>query len=297
MIVITTPTGLIGRQVLVNLLDGGEQVRVIARDPGKLPARSRGRVEIVTGSHGDPDVVGRAFDGADAVFWLVPPDPRAPSVHAAYVDFSRPAARAIARTGVRRVVAVSALGRGVPGEAGFVTGSLAMEDLIAGTGVSLRALAMPSFMDNLLRQLGPVREQGVFFSPIAGDLKLPTVATRDVAEVAARRLLDDTWTGQETVPVLGAEDLSFDDMAATLSEGLGTPVRFQRISDEAYRTSFVRLGMSEAMAQGMLDMATAKNDGLDLSVPRTPQNTTSTTFRRWAEEVFRPAYQGRAAAS
>jgi uncharacterized protein YbjT (DUF2867 family) len=37
MIVITGPTGAIGRQVLANLLDRQETVRVIARDPSRLP--------------------------------------------------------------------------------------------------------------------------------------------------------------------------------------------------------------------------------------------------------------------
>jgi uncharacterized protein YbjT (DUF2867 family) len=37
MIVITTPTGQIGRQVLGNLLESGEELRVIARDPSQLP--------------------------------------------------------------------------------------------------------------------------------------------------------------------------------------------------------------------------------------------------------------------
>ena len=42
MIVITTPTGDIGRQVLDRVLDSGEAVRVIARDP--VPAaRARAR--------------------------------------------------------------------------------------------------------------------------------------------------------------------------------------------------------------------------------------------------------------
>ena len=36
MIVITTPTGLIGHQVLDTLLDSGEPLRVIARDPSVL---------------------------------------------------------------------------------------------------------------------------------------------------------------------------------------------------------------------------------------------------------------------
>ena len=91
MIVVTTPTGLIGHQVLTNLLESDEPIRMIVRDPSRLPAHTRERVEVVQGSHGDIDVVTRAFAGADTVFWLVPPDPHAESVEAAYVDFSRPA--------------------------------------------------------------------------------------------------------------------------------------------------------------------------------------------------------------
>ncbi|MES1175567.1 MAG: NAD(P)H-binding protein [Myxococcales bacterium] len=59
---------------------------MIARDPARIPADVRERVEVVVGSHGDIDVVNQAFAGADAVFWLVPPDPKAKSVHSAYVD-------------------------------------------------------------------------------------------------------------------------------------------------------------------------------------------------------------------
>ena len=79
MIVITAPTGLIGHQVLANLLDRGEPIRVIARDPARLPVDTRDRIEVVQGSHGDIDVLTKAFAGADAVFWLVPPTPRRPA--------------------------------------------------------------------------------------------------------------------------------------------------------------------------------------------------------------------------
>ena len=70
MIVITTPTGDIGNKVLTNTLDSGEPVRVIVRDPSRLSAEVRDRVEAVPGSHGDAAVLDRAFAGADAVFWL-----------------------------------------------------------------------------------------------------------------------------------------------------------------------------------------------------------------------------------
>jgi uncharacterized protein YbjT (DUF2867 family) len=75
MIVITAPTSNIGHQVLANILDTGEPIRVIARDPARLPARTRECVEVVQGSHGDFNVVSQAFAGADTVFWLLPPSP------------------------------------------------------------------------------------------------------------------------------------------------------------------------------------------------------------------------------
>jgi uncharacterized protein YbjT (DUF2867 family) len=291
MIVITTPTGQIGRQVLGNLLDRGEQLRVIARDPSQLPAEVRENLDIVEGSHGDAAVVDKAFAGADAVFWLTPPDPRAPSVEAAFAGFTRPAAEAFKRHGVGRVVGVSMLGRGTPwaDRAGFVTGSLAMDDLIAASGVAYRALTNPYFMEDTARQAESIKDQGVFFWPIAGDRKRPTVATRDIAAAASRLLLDASWRGVEEVPLLGPEDLSFNDMAQIMSQVLGKDVRFQQITFEAYKDRFVRVGLSDAMAQGYADMAWAKNEGLDNGVQRTPENSTPTSFRQWCEEVLKPA--------
>ena len=291
MIVITTPTGQIGGQVLENLLESSEALRVVVRDPSALPTDVRARVEVVEGSHGDPAVVDEAFAGADAVFWLAPPDPRAASVEAAFVGFTRPAAEALKNQGVKRVVGVTALGRGTPwaDRAGYVTGSLAMDDLIASSDVAYRALTNPSFMDNIARQAQAIEEQGMFFSPIAGERKLPSVATRDIAAAASRLLLDESWRGVEEVPLLGPEDLSFNDMAEIISEVLGKEVRFVQTTLEAYKDRFVGFGMSEAMAQGMTDMAWAKNEGLDNGVIRTPENSTPTSFREWSEAVLRSA--------
>jgi uncharacterized protein YbjT (DUF2867 family) len=294
MIVVTAPTGNIGHRVLEKLLDSDESLRVIVRDPSRLSAEARERVEIIEGSHGDPDVVSAGFTDADAVFWLCPPNPTAASVDEAFVGFSRPACEAFRANGVKRVVGISALGRGTPmaKHAGFVTASLAMDDLIASTGVDYRALTNPSFMDNIARQAEPIKNQGRFFSPIDGNRKLPSVATRDTAAVAAKLLLDDFWGGVEEVPVLGPEEVSFNEMAATMSDVLGKEVRFQQIPFEAYKEQFVNRGMSEAMAQGQTDMAAAKNEGLDNAVARTPEATTPTTFRQWCEEELKPAVQG-----
>ena len=290
MIIVTAPTGAIGHQVLENVLRGKEPIRVIARDPSRLPPHARDRIDVVQGSHSDAAVVNKAFAGADAVFWLVPPDPRAKTVDAAYLDFTRPACAAFKTHGVKRVVGISALGRGTPAgaHAGLVTASLKMDDLIASAGVHYRAVTNPSFMDNLLRQVELIKSQGIFSLPISGDLKQPSACTRDIASTAAKLLLDQSWSGVGSVPVLGPEDLSYNDMATIMSEVLGKPVRFQEIPGETFKARLLQRGMSEAMAQANLDMWVAYNHGLDTAEPRTPQSTTPTSFRQWCEEVLKP---------
>ena len=263
---------------------------MIARDPSRLPPHARDRIDVVQGSHGDTAVVNKAFVGANAVFWLVPPDPRAKTVDAAYVDFTRPACAAFKTHGIKRVVGISALGRGTPAgaHAGPVTASHKMDDLIASAGVHYRAVTNPSFMDNLLRQVELIQTQGIFSLPIAGDLKQPSACTRDIAATAAKLLLDRSWSGVASVPVLGPEDLSYNDMATIMSDVLGKPVRFQEMPGEAFKARLLQRGMSEAMAQGNLDMWVAYNHGLDTAEPRTPQSTTPTGFRQWCEEELKP---------
>jgi len=271
MIIITTPTGAIGHQVLEHVMRSAEPIRVIARNPSQISPVVRERVEVIDGSHADADVVNRAFAGADSVFWVVPPDPRAKSVEAAYIDFTRPACDAFKKHRVKRVVGISALGRGTPWatNAGLVTASLKMDDLIASTGVGYRAVTNPSFMDNLLRQVELINNQSVFSLPISGDLKQPSACTRDIALTAANLLLDQSWTGVASVPVLGPEDLSYNDMAQIISEVLGKSIRFQQISAESLKARLMERGMSEAMAQGNVDMWIAYNQGLDTAETRT----------------------------
>ena len=129
MIVITTPTGQIGHQILNNIFDTTEEIRVIVRDPSRLSPRIRERVEVVQGSHDDIDVVTKAFEGVDCVLWLVPPNPRAESSEGYYLNFTRPACEAIKNQAVKRVIGVSSLGREFGKNAGLLSPAFAMDDL------------------------------------------------------------------------------------------------------------------------------------------------------------------------
>ncbi|MBW8802459.1 MAG: NAD(P)H-binding protein [Catenulisporales bacterium] len=285
MIVITAPTGQIGSKIVPVLLQQTEPVRLIARDPGKLPAEVRQRAEVVVGSHRDRDVLDRALDGADALFWLMPSSPTASSPYEAYVTASIPGADAVVRHGVSRVVIVSALGRGSQIYAGHISASHAMEDLFRSTGAHVRALALPTFMDNILRQVATIRD-GFISGTLPADFAMPWIATKDIAAVAAEYLLDHMWTGQDTVDLLGAEDLSYNDIADILTKVLGTPIRFEAGDRAAVKQLLVSRGYSEAMAQSVIDMDLAGERGINNATPRTDGNTTPTSFREFAETAI-----------
>lgn len=289
MIVITTPTGHIGHQLLERVLDRGEPIRVIARDPSRLPEPVRERVEVVQGSHHEPEVLAEAFADADCVFWLVPPNARAEDAEGHYLNFTRPACDAITRHGVKRVVAVSSLGRGYGRHAGLLSPAWAMDDLIEATGVDYRTLAMPYFMENLLNQIETIKGQGTFFMANTADRPLATAANRDIAATAAELVLDGAWSGQASVPVIGPDDLSPNDMAVVMSDVLERPVRFQQVPGEAYKATMMQYGMSEAWAQGLVDMAAAQNDGVYDAEQRTAHSPAPTSFRQWCDEELKPA--------
>jgi uncharacterized protein YbjT (DUF2867 family) len=292
MIVITTPTGDIGRQVLDRILDSGEAVRVIARDPSRLPARVRARAEVVPGSHGDADTVTKALAGADRMFWLVPPPPFSypGSAEHYYLDFTRPACEAIRGLGAG-VVGVTTLGHGYQGNAGMLSAALAMDKLIEGTGVSYRALALPFFMENLLRQAQAIKEQGTFSMANTAGRPLLTVATRDVAAAAAALLLDSSWSSQASVPVVSPDNLTPDGMAEVISSTLGRPVRYRPVPAADRQAAMLRRGASETMAQDMADMTEAQNNGIYDAEPRDPDSAAPTSFRQWCQDTLKPAVQ------
>jgi uncharacterized protein YbjT (DUF2867 family) len=292
MIVVTTPTGKIGSELVPRLLAAGESVRVIARDPTKLSPELRGKVDVVQGSIDDPKVVSTAFEGVDAVFLVVPFPFSADDVVTHYMGFMRPAVDAIKRLAVKRLVHVSGL-RLTPALAGGNSSlATAVHKVIEDSGCEYRALWCAGFMENLLGQIDSLKNQGAFFQAARPDVKLPLVSTRDIAATAARLLLDRSWSGRGGVGVMGPEDLSYNDMAVIMSEVLGTPIRFRQVPVDAFKAQFIRAGGSDAVARWLVEMHADSERNPHGSIARDAENTTPLTFRRWCEEVLKPAMQG-----
>jgi uncharacterized protein YbjT (DUF2867 family) len=164
-----------------------------------------------------------------------------------------------------------------------------MDDLIADSGVAYRALANASFFENLLEEVDSIRENGVFTDTVAADRPAPLVAVADIAARASGLLLDRSWTGVGSVPVLGPQDLSPDDLARIMTDELGFPVRYQRRPLDELRSTLLGYGLNEAFVEGVVDMKRAKDQGLDSGVDRSQQVSPSTGFAQWCAQTLRPA--------
>jgi uncharacterized protein YbjT (DUF2867 family) len=123
------------------------------------------------------------------------------------------------------------------------------------------------------------------------DRPLLTVATRDVAAAAAALLLDASWGGQASVPVVSPDNLTPDDMAEVISETLGRTVRYHQVPVADRQAMMLRRGASEAMAQGMADMTEAQNNGIYDAEPRDPGAAAPTSFRQWCQDTLKPAVE------
>jgi uncharacterized protein YbjT (DUF2867 family) len=296
MIVITTPTGRIGGQLVRRLLDQGEAVRVIVRDAARLEHAIREQVEVVEGSHDSASVLDKALPGADALFWLVPPNPAASSAAEHYLSFARAGAAAVTRHDVGHLVGVSSAGHGWTRPAGVLSAAFAMDAELATSGAAYRALSLPFYMENLLGQLDAIVQRGAFYLTCAGDQPLASIATRDIAAVAADLLTDLSWTGQAQLPVFGPDRLSPEGMAEVISQELELPVAYRRISMDEFASMLRSRGIGDRMVQDMCEMFAAQDDGIydaDWAVAK----TAATDLRTWCRQVLKPAARAGAESS
>lgn len=288
-IAITAPTGNIGSSLVTKLLDANTDLTLLVRHPEKLDAAVRDRVKVAQGDMTDHDFVQRATEGAEALFLLAPPNITAPSIRDYYWTLVNNAADAIRANKIAHVVVISSGGENYQGDNSGILGLFfELEKALNAAGGSTMHLRCGNFMENFLFQLEPLRTQGAYYGLYRPETPLPFVATRDIATVAAAKLLDRSWTGVNSLPVHGAADLSSAEAAQILTEAVGKPIQYVQVPAEQIRQSYLGMGASPDCADMFVKMFQAFDDGAYHMEARTPETTTPTTLQRWATEVLKP---------
>jgi uncharacterized protein YbjT (DUF2867 family) len=292
--VILGATGNTGSIIADTLLLRGKKVRVVGRDAGRLQHFVRKGAEAFTGDVSDAGALTRAFRGARAAYLMLPPI-------TSREDQERESdaiAKAATESGLRYAVHLSSYGAHVPEGTGPVTGLHSSEQkLNAIGGLSVLHLRAAYFMENNLAAIGMIQGMGIFGHALLPDLKLPTIATRDVGDYAARRLLDLDFSGKQTRELLGERELSMTEITAVIERGIGKPdLRYEQFSYDQVQRVLEQTGMAPKNAAVYIEMFRAINAGvLAAQELRSLENSTPTSFEKFVQDVFAPAYRGKAA--
>lgn len=234
-ILVTGATGLVGRHVVDLLVQAGESVRVLTRDPAK--AGFPNGVEVVRGDLLEPASLVPAFEGVSKLFLF----PR-PETAAEVVDLAKQA-------GVRRVVVLSAAAVTL----GFDTDHHApVERAVEESGLEWTHVRPGEFMTNMLPIWGPmIRESRTVRYPFGDDLGTAPIHEADIADVAVVALLEDRHLGK-AYTLSGPEQLTVRGQVEAIADALGEQVRYEEVSREEARDILRAMGGFAAESADLL---------------------------------------------
>jgi uncharacterized protein YbjT (DUF2867 family) len=296
MYVILGASGNTGSIIANFLLSKGEKVRVVGRDVGRLQPFVRKGAGAFTAEVSDVAALAKAFGGARAAYLMLPPL----NSREEQERQSDAIAKAVMDSGLRYAVHLSSYGAHVPEGTGPVTGLHSSEQkLNAISDLNVLHLRAAYFMENNLAAIDMIHGMGLFGHALLPDLKLPMIATRDVGDYAAQRLLDLDFSGKQTRELLGDRDLTMTEATAVIARRIGKPdLRYEQFSYDQVEQALTQTGFSPKKAGVYIEMFRAINAGvLAAQEPRSPENSTPTSFEKFVQDVFVAAYHTKATAA
>lgn len=288
-IAVVGATGRIGAKLTRTLLGAGHQVKALSRGGPALDALVELGAEPVIGSFdtGAGDI-GTFFQDADAAFLMVKTDWN--NIHGHYPMVARRFVDALSQSPVRLAVSLSAIGSEVDGKTGHFECFHHLDQALNQLGhIDLAHLRAAWFMENTLAWIGPVAKHGRIAWSFKPGLKMPWVATDDIAEIAANDLLHPVGE-HRVIREVGSEDLTMPELAAIIGREIDRPVEYRfidRTRKDVEAEFLKRFGTSELWLDDSLT-ADALNNGVVRFHGK--RDRLPTTMEAFIRTVWKPRY-------
>lgn len=260
MFVVLGVTGHTGSAVAETLLSQKQPVRVVVRSADKAADWKARGADIAVASLDDMPALAKAFDGANGVYLLVPPNYGAEAWSADQQARMDRAAEAVKKSGIGHVVFLSSIGGQLPRGTGPIRAVHYGEEKLVGAVKHITILRPPSFMENWAPVIGAAKAQGVLPTFVAPQVKIPTISTRDIGRIGAEQLLAG-GQGRNVVELAGPEEYSADQAAEALGAILGRQVVTQHAPLSAVVPTYKSFGFSDEAARLFEEMYTAFSKG------------------------------------
>jgi len=282
-------TGRVGGAVAENLLAQGRTVRGVVRNPEKAKAWIERGVQLVESAYDDARGLVKAFDGAEGIFAMIPPD-FAPSPGLPDQKRTIGAIReAIQQTNPGKVVILSSIGSEQASGLGLITSTHLFEEAMSSLTISRAYLRAGSFMENWLGALDHIRATGempFFYAPL--ERKFPLVATCDIG-LAGARVLQENWMGERVIEVDGPEGgTDLFEVATAFGKALGREVRAAQLPEPAWQSALEAMGMPPDRTGLYIEMVKSFNSGwIHFGNPGTEKFHGPTTIDAFARKAVK----------
>jgi len=292
-IVVLGATGKVGGKISEILVKEGHHVKLIARasDIGDKLSNFK-NAEVIPGDITDSFLLTGVFKNADSAFVLLPPNFTA----ANYREFQRQAGdatiKAIKNSGIKYIVNLSSNGGHMHEGNGLIAGLAEQEvKLNQLKDVNVLHLRPAYFMDNTLLNIKLIKEMGINGTTADADHKIPMVATKDIAIIAAKHLAHQDFKGKSVQPILGDRDYSFKEITSIIGNVIGKPdLQYVQFPVDQSKQAIISMGISENVAHDIVNMETSLKNGIMNYQQRTVANSSPTSAEIFAKEMFEPLY-------
>ncbi|GGP17708.1 NmrA family NAD(P)-binding protein [Silvimonas iriomotensis] len=264
MFVIFGATGKVGQTTARTLRQAGLPVRAVVRDPAQAAGLKQLGCELIQADLLDSAAVATAIKGAYAVQMLCPMvpnhDPQATSTMRRMIAT---AATALAEHPPALVLGLSDYGAELDQGTGITLLFHELEQALKPVQSRLILLRSAEHLQNWSRMLPVALGTGVLpslHSPV--DRPFPTVSAHDVG-LAAASLLQQDRSGHATriISMEGPQRVSVQDVADTLADLLGKPVKPWAMPREEWAARLSGIGYSADNAQLLIDLYDTHNAG------------------------------------
>jgi uncharacterized protein YbjT (DUF2867 family) len=291
--VVIGATGHTGKPIALGLLEKGQTVRLVSRNADKAADLIQKGAQHFAGEATDPAFLANVFKGADALYTLIPFDATAQDYTQMQIRHVYATAQALRGSTIKHVVTLSSVGAHLKSGAGVVQGLQKMEETFNGIpGISFLHLRASYFLENGLSMAAMIKQAGIMGSPVRADLKVPMVATKDIAAAAVKHLLALDFTGKGYEYVLGNKEYTYADLASIYGKAIGKPdLKYVQFPYADAKKAMMQMGLGESVVDKLNEFVKSMNEGKVLEdARRSPTNTTPTTAEEFAQ-VFKSVYE------
>jgi uncharacterized protein YbjT (DUF2867 family) len=286
---ITGGTGFVGRHAALRLIAAGHEVVLIGRGDdsgGDQPSVGNG-VRLVRTSITDVPALASAFAGCDAVLHCagINRELGSQTYATVHVAGTRAVVAAARSAGVPRLAMLSFLRACPDGPSTYHRSKWAAEEIVRGSGLTytiLKAGVIHGRGDHMLDHLS----HAFFTFPVFGlvgmrDRPVRPVAVDDVARLLEAAATGDPRMADQTIAVVGPEELPLGDAVRRVAKVAGRRPRFVRLLTAAHlciarvaelvmRVPLVSLAQVRILSEGIVDaLPYADEPPADLA-PSTP---------------------------